>query len=454
MFKFKLSITALYLGLILIPSLGSSQNESYSVNSQLIQNLLLDERDFHTFDENQARLGQLLFYDPILSGNRNISCGTCHHHNLNSSDGLSLGLGQGGAGIGMERKAQAKGTTIRRRMPRNSPALFNLGAKEIRLLFHDGRVSLDDYFDRGFNTPAEEFLPEGLNSLLAAQALFPLVGGVEMAGNLADNEVATAFEQRIDYGWPVIIDRIRNVPEYEEFFVSAFNDVDSFQDVSIVHVANAIGAFVGSEWQSFDSPFDDFIAGNEMALSDEAKKGMGIFFGKGNCSSCHSGKLFTDQNFHALAIPPFGPGRTRPFDLIARDVGRMGETDLLQDAYRFRTPSLRNVALSAPYGHNGAFRDLKGIIKHHLNPLESLENWSQETPILPDLNGAQDVDFIVWEDRFEIERLKRNIDILPVQLADQEITYLVAFLESLTGKKSVSGRLGRPDNVPSGLTID
>ncbi len=95
---------------------------------------------------------------------------------------------------------------------------------------------------------------------------------------------------------------------------------------------------------------------------------MELFFGAAKCSSCHSGKLLTDQKFHALALPAFGPGRTRRFDPMVRDVGRMGESDDIKDAYRFRTPMLRNVALTAPYGHNGAYPTLTAMVRHHLNP--------------------------------------------------------------------------------------
>ena len=107
-----------------------------------MESLKLDESDFLPFDENQAKLGQLLFYDPILSGNRNISCGTCHHHDLHTTDGLSLSLGQGGIGIGDDRVVPENNQTIRKRMPRNSQALFNLGAKEIHQLFNDENMGL------------------------------------------------------------------------------------------------------------------------------------------------------------------------------------------------------------------------------------------------------------------------------------------------------------------------
>ncbi len=433
---------------------GFAKAGEFYLSQEWMESLKLEESDFLPFDENQAKLGQLLFYDPILSGNRNISCGTCHHHDLHSADGLSLGLGQGGIGIGENRTVPADNQTIRRRMPRNSQALFNVGAREISQIFNDGRVSSDDYFGNGFNTPAEEFLPEGLETLLAAQSLFPLIGEVEMMGNLEENEISPAVNERIDYGWPLLIDRIRDIPDYESLFIEAFGDVDSFKDINITHVGNALGAFMGSEWRSFDSPFDQYLNGDLDALNAEELAGLEIFFGKGNCSSCHSGKLFADQRFHALAIPPFGPGRTRKFDLHVRDVGRLAESDRWEDSYRFRTPALRNVSLTAPYGHNGAYATLEGIIRHHLNPVVSLANWDSSQVILPAFEKAERRDFIIHDDRLEMERFKNFIDIEPLELSEQEIQQLIAFLHALTGTESIKGRLGRPNEVPSGLLVD
>ena len=110
---------------------------------------------------------------------------------------------------------------------------------------------------------------------------------------------------------------------------------------------------------------------------------MALFYGKAGCSGCHSGSLLTDHDFHALMLPHFGPGRTRVWDTIVRDVGRMSFTDRLEDAYRFRTPSLRNVALTGPYGHNGAYASLEDMVRHHLNPRESFEAWTRTTSSFP-----------------------------------------------------------------------
>ena len=421
---------------------------------QSMQSQHLSDADFRPVEAQAAALGRLLFYDPVLSGNLNISCGTCHHHSLAGADAVSLAVGQGGTGIGPERIAPDGPHRIKRRMSRNTPALFNLGADEVRLLMHDGRISEDNVFGNRFNTPAEEFLPKGLTSVLAAQSLFPLVGEIEMGGSPEQNEIAAAVNERIDYGWPLIVSRVRGIAGYEPLFQAAFDDVKTFQDIKIVHIANALGDFVAAEWRSFDSPFDRYVSGDEDALTAKQISGMELFFGRANCVSCHSGPLFTDHDFHALAIPPFGPGRTRRFDPHNRDVGRMSESDDLEDAYRFRTPSLRNVALTAPYGHNGAYADLESIVLHHLSPLAGLRSWDRSQVVLADAGWLSGQDFLVLGDRLEMKRFRDAIDIETVKISDEDVSSIVAFLHALTGGASVKGRLGRPETVPSGLPVD
>ncbi len=412
------------------------------------------ESDFLPFDEKRAALGRLLFYDPILSGNRNISCGTCHHHDLASADGLPLGVGEGGEGIGPKRTTGTGSDRIDRRVPRNSPALFNVGHRDISLLFHDGRLSVSDLYGNGFNSPAEEYLPKGLNHIAAAQAAFPVTSETEMAGRPEENEIAGAVNRRIDYAWRLLAERVRATAAYAPLFVDAYSDIERSADIEFVHIANAIGDFVISEWRSYDSPFDRYLAGDARALNTNARAGMDLFFGKAQCASCHSGPLFTDQRFHALALPQFGPGRTRTFDLIARDVGRMGETDRLEDAYRFRTPSLRNAALTAPYGHNGAYASLEGIIRHHLEPQAAFDRWQPSEVRLPVSAELDKTDFLILQDRRERQLVRGSVDIEPIALDDAEVVQLVAFIKSLTGDASVKGRLGRPETVPSGLPVD
>ena len=411
--------------------------------------------DFQKFDAKRAALGQLLYYDKLLSGNRNISCGTCHSHEHASADGLSLGIGEGGIGLGPKRLLSKRLSDVpKKRVPRNANALFNLGHKDFRVLFHDGRLSIDNIYGNGFNTPAEEWFPKGLTSIAAAQAMFPVTSETEMAGSAQENDIAASRRERIDRTWPIIAKRIWANSTYVEMFKDVYADVNQAGNITMVHIANAIGDFVISEFRSTDSPFDRHLAGDEDAVSDDQQAGMELFYGKANCSTCHTGPLLTDQKFYALALPPVGPGRTRAFDPMPRDVGRMGETDMLEDAYRFRTPSLRNVAKTGPYGHNGTYASLEGIIRHHIDPIGSLENWDRAQLVMPSSARFAASDFAIWEDNREMARLKSKLDIKPQSLNDREVESLVTFLDALTDPASIRGRLGKPDRVPSGLPID
>ncbi|MDJ0826782.1 MAG: cytochrome c peroxidase [Rhodobacter sp.] len=413
----------------------------------------LTDADFIRFDPGQAQLGQLLFYDKILSGNQNISCGTCHHHDLGSSDGLSLGIGEGGVGLGPERTAGTGPERIRKRIPRNAPSLWNLAHKDVDTLFHDGRLSVSDLYGNGFNSPAEEWLPQGLKSVLAAQALFPMTSDHEMAGHPGENEIAGAVKERIDLAWPIIAKRVRGVPEYGRLFVDAFDHIEAPEEVTIVEIGNAIAAFIGTEFRNHDSAFDAYLQGDAAALNAQQTRGMELFYSVG-CSGCHAGPLMTDNGFHAIGLPQFGPGRTRKWDPVPRDVGRMGETDRLEDAYKFRTPSLRNVALTAPYGHNGAMPTLEAMVRHHADPMKSQEDWQPAMANLRPAPWIAQTDFIIREDRIEMARqlAVNELDLPP--LTDRDIADIVAFLHCLTGRSAGDRPLGVPDTVPSGLPVD
>jgi len=411
----------------------------------------LTAEDFIAFDMEKAALGQFLFYDKILSGNRNIACSTCHHPTLGTSDGLSLGIGEGGEGLGPERTPGTRPDRIRKRIPRNAPALWNLGAKDLHTMFHDGRLSINEKYGNGYDSPAEEWLPQGLETLLAAQAVFPLVAQFEMAGNPKENEVAGAVHDRIDAAWPILAKRVRTIPAYGEMFVQSFDHITSAEQVTIVEIANALAAFMAVEWQSIDSSFDAYLAGDKEALNAKELNGMVLFYGKAQCSTCHSGPLMSDQEFHALRLPAFGPGRTRRFDPMPRDVGRMGKSDQLEDAYRFRTPMLRNIEFTAPYGHNGAYPTLEGIIRAHV---EENPHWTRDMAALPNVPWFEHVDFAIQDDALEMARQKQVRDTSVISVTDQEVADLVAFLKALSGSSLKNPPFGIPESVPSGLSVD
>ncbi|MCG7623850.1 cytochrome-c peroxidase [Epibacterium sp. Ofav1-8] len=402
-------------------------------------------------DMAAVELGQLLFYDPILSGNRNISCATCHHPRFGTGDGLSLGLGEGGIGLGPERRADPANLP-EQRIPRNAPGLWNLGAPEFTVMFHDGR--LEDHPDHpgGIRTPLGEDMVAGFDDALAAQAMFPVLSADEMAGHYSENEVAEAVRlgQLSTPGgaWDRIAARVEAIPAYRAGFDAVLGEG---APITFADIGNVLADFIRFEWRADMSPFDAYMLG-QGDLPAPASRGMELFYGKANCSQCHSGWFQTDHDFHALAVPQLGPGKAARFETHNRDEGRIRVTGAAQDAFAFRTPSLRNIGLTAPYGHSGAFATLEGIVVHHLHPGKSLNNYDTSAAILPDLPGQQD--WAVHESASERQALAQAISYAPVRLTPADIADIVAFLHALTDDVAAAGRLGVPEQVPSGLPVD
>ena len=401
-----------------------------------------------TGQDDLLMLGRDLFYDPILSGNKTVACATCHHPAFGTSDGVSLSLGDGATGLGPKRQADPANMP-EQRIPRNAPSLFNLVYPEFDAMFHDGRV---ERLDNGMiRTPLGEIPDEAPLSVLAAQAGFPVLSPDEMAGHYSENPVAEAVRQGLltgpDGARQILADRVAAIEDYRQGFDRVFG-----ADTPLTYplIGHAMAAFMAHEWRADDSPFDRFLCQGEL-LELEAAKGMALFYGQAGCSGCHAGRFQTDHDFHAIAMPQIGPGKAERFETHARDTGRMRVTGDADDAYKFKTPSLRNVALTAPYGHAGTYLDLRSVILHHLNPEAAWTAFDKSRLVLPVLVGA--TDFAVLdsaEDRGAI--LSAREQDLPV-LTDAEIDSLLAFLHALTDRTGIDGRLGVPQSVPSGLQV-
>lgn len=164
----------------------------------------------------------MLFFDKELSGNRDIACSTCHLPARRTGDGLSLPIGAGGVGLGPARQLGAGGVFI----PRHAPELFNRGAAAWRTLFWDGRLS--GTAERGFNSPAGNQLPEHLETILAAQAMFPVTSREEMRGRSGDrdifgapNELALLDDADFTGIWAGLMVRLLNNSEYVRLFNAA-----------------------------------------------------------------------------------------------------------------------------------------------------------------------------------------------------------------------------------------
>lgn len=402
-------------------------------------------------DMAEVKLGWQLFYDPILSGNRSVACATCHHPDLGTSDGVSLGLGDGATGLGLMRKIDPTNPP-EKRIPRNAPALWNLGATEFTVFFHDGRLEDDPTRPSGIRTPLGSEMEIGFDNALAAQAMFPVLSGDEMAGHYSENDVSKAVRlgQLTGPGgaWDILAKRVEAIPAYR----AAFDDVIGTEEpIKFHHIANAMAAFISFEWRADASDFDSYLR-DGTPLAKDAAAGMVLFYGKAECGTCHSGQFQTDHGFHAIALPQIGPGKAAPFENHNRDVGRGRVTGAAEDFYRFRTPSLRNITQTAPYGHNGAYSSLEAMVRHHLDPVGSLRAYAEANTTYSD--GKFTTDFKLMTDDPEVIEIAAANELSPINLTDQEVTEILAFLESLTDYDAIKGRLGVPETVPSGLPVD
>jgi cytochrome c peroxidase len=335
-------------------------------------------------------------------------------------------------------------------IPRNAPEVFNRGAPEWQTMFWDSRVSGSP--ETGYISPAGDQLPGTLDNVVAVQAMFPVTSRDEMRGNPGEtdvtgqpNEVALIPDEDFRGIWEMLMARLLEVPDYVTLFARAYPGV-SEDDLGFEHAANAIAAYEIAAFTFLDAPWDRYLAGEHAALSDEAKQGALLFYGKANCAECHSGNLFTDQAHHNICVPQLGPGKG---DEAPMDLGRARETGAAADRHAFRTPPLRNVAVTGPWMHDGAYTTLEGAVNHHLNPQEALRNYdvAQLAPALRET---------VQDDAQTLEELMQDLDPLlaePVTLSDGEFGQLLAFLHALTSPSVEDLLYVVPVSVPSGLPV-
>lgn len=314
-------------------------------------------------------LGEALFADVDLSGNRNISCLSCHDTAHGTVDGLPFSIGTGAAGIGSVRR-QINGTSLP--TARNAPSLYNLGRTNQIRAFLDGRVSFNNRViastvnEISGANPTRADISTVFTNAYDVQPMFPLLSTTEMLG--ANNDLS-AHSTEVAVWQSILTDRLLTKPAVARLFARAYPSVATAQ-LNPGHIGRAIGAFMKSRFQSTNTPFDRYLAGDLTALTEAQKRGMVVFYTRGQCVRCHSGSNFTDLGFHSSGVPQIG---TTPF---VDDLGRASITGLTADRYKFKTPSLRNIALTAPYMHDGAFDTLEAVVNHYNNVRASLASYT------------------------------------------------------------------------------
>lgn len=311
-----------------------------------------------TSPETGEDLGRWLFFDPRISGDGLVSCASCHVTDQAWTDGAELSAGYTG--------------TL---YFRNTPTLLN--SSQMPVFDWDGRFASGD-----------------------------------MTSLVRDHLVEAHF---MNMDGRLLIERLRQVPEYEQGFNEVYGG-----DPSFGRALSALAAFVGT-LNSENHPYQRHLDGEQTALSAEALEGLAIFEGKGNCSQCHSGPLLSDGDFHALGVPENAdiyqnPLRHITFRRFLRGFGVNDYANLRQDIGlgaltleptdrgKFRTPSLLEVSRTAPYMHNGTLGSLDEVVGFY------------------DAGGG--------------EGLNRDSRLQPLGLSERERDSLVVFLRSLGSEES------------------
>lgn len=281
--------------------------------------------DDNPYSASKAELGRMLFFDPVLSGSQSRSCASCHNPGLSWGDGLPRAVGDTGTAMALR-----------------APTLLDVAWAP--------RLGWDGKFKD-----------------VEAVTFAAITGAANM--HLPETEV---------------IERLAANPGY----VRAFAEVFEEGGVNRRNVELALATYERTI-VSGEAPFDRWVAGDDGAIGESAKRGFALFKGKANCSSCHSGWAFTDGSFHDIGIAQgddIGRGRLFPTSCKLR--------------YAFKVPTLRDVAHRAPYMHDGSFPTLEAVVALY--------------------------------DRGGIERPSRSASIRPLGLTEDEKADLVTFLRTLT----------------------
>jgi cytochrome c peroxidase len=276
------------------------------------------------YSRTKWRLGEKLFFEPLLSRSGNMSCATCHDPAFAWGDGRALAKGYGGSILA-----------------RRTPTVLN--AAWLELMMWDGRAAT-----------------------LEEQALGPIVAAGEM--NLPIDEAVARLEAADDY---------------RALFAAAFPG----EGITAANLGKAIATYERTVVSGM-APFDRWVAGDERAISESAKRGFYLFNTKANCAVCHSGWNFSDGGFYDIG-------------LADTDVGRIAHLRMASMNHAFKTPTLRDVTRRAPYMHNGSLADLQAVMEHY------------------NRGGAA-------------HRTSLSPEVRPLSLSTAEVADLIAFMQTLT----------------------
>lgn len=270
---------------------------------------------------DKVALGRLLFFDPILSGQKDVACATCHHPDFGFAESLEVSIGANGHGIGSNRDFN---------QPNDIPFVKRNSQTILNTAFNG--LTLDDATE---TTNAPMFWDLRVRSL-EKQCLEPIKSFEEMRGHQYKQEVALDS----------VVNRLQQITAYRTLFQRAFPDS---RLITSGNLARAIAAYertlVGG-----NSRFDQYMRGDDKALSVNEVEGLQAFL-KSGCAKCHNGPMLSDYKLHTLGVA---------------DNEKLRITDKgVDNQYKFRTPSLRNLRYTAPYMHSGKISTLEHVLEFY-----------------------------------------------------------------------------------------
>ena len=451
-------LALMFVGVVVLTPGAWASSEDDVLNEQLTAilashgftgrvGLSLEKRLGRKIDNQLADLGRLAFHDSLLGLNDDNSCSGCHSAPLGFGDSQSIAIGvENNNVVGPDRTGP--------RNQRRAPLILN-NVFYPALMWNSRFNSVSgDPFDNsaGFQFPLPEgFSLSALPHLLTAQAFIPVTEKPEMSG------FHPSVPGTNDGIRAAVVERLNANPEYRKLFGKIFPEVKAGGPIIYEMLARAIAEFEFTLVFA-DAPIDKFARGQKNAMTEDEKRGALIFFGSGNCVSCHavsgqSNEMFSDFRQHVAGIPQIAPAVGNvTFDGPGanEDFGLEQVTGNTNDRYAFRTSPLRNLVLQPTFFHNGSFTRLEDAVRHHLNAISSAPSYNPVAAgVDADLQGPQG----------PIVPVLTRIDpalATPVTLSTDEFRQLIAFLRTgLLDPKANPHDLRKlvPARVPSGRAV-
>ncbi|WP_420006525.1 cytochrome-c peroxidase [Arenibacterium sp. LLYu02] len=396
------------------PDLRKSRSDANQLDAQLrIVSRLFDlaplpQKEY--LRDAKFRLGERLFFDPLLSGQGDRTCATCHILVSATADGADL-----------ETRLDVSLNWLPDVPARNVPDLWNRDHNDVSTMLWDGRLQAMASAEQGGLVLPEDLSTAGFENLMALQSVRPIIVPTEMLGEpgignalapetgRAPNpkEVLARLALRLFEG-----DVKGTDPETYQSLLRESYAVGAADEVHPSHLGNALAHYIEIAFQSRDTPWDDYLGGDLSAISTDQKRGALIFYGIGRCAVCHAGDVFSDFNFHSVGVPD---------SREEKDLGRFYATGLADDQFLFRTPLLRNVTLTAPYFHNGQADTLEIAIKQHLDPYRFARAYAEGGEHLMAPTEIDAISPILETGSF---------------ITEEQIGLLIAFLEALEDRRA------------------